>query len=104
MSGVKIVPHLDRSENKITIEEWQDCEPIVDNNKRLQTESQQSDMMRHVASVPLVFLNKWLHEELDRGNTGIRLFGPEMDALVARKLKDPDWKWLRADMGGTKWR
>ena len=27
----------------------------------------------------------------------IRLFGPEMDALVDRKLKDPEWAYLRTD-------
>jgi hypothetical protein len=27
----------------------------------------------------------------------IKVFGPEMDALVDRKLKDPDWKFLRTD-------
>jgi hypothetical protein len=40
---------------------------------------------------------RWLNEEWARGNTTIRLFGPEMDALVERKLKDPEWAYLRTD-------
>ena len=74
----------------------QDVEDIIERNKKLQNEpqSRKSDF-RHIASIPNIFLEKWLQEEFERGNTSIKIFGPEMDALVARKLKDPDWKWLR---------
>jgi hypothetical protein len=79
----------------LVVRSFQDVEDIIERNKRLQNEPQRSDWGRHVASIPNNFLVTWLHEEWARGNTTIRLFGPEMDALVARKLADPDWRWLR---------
>lgn len=97
MSLVETRLHLDRTEGKIIAERVQDVAPILDRNHALRGEAQRSDWGRHVASVPCVILERWLNEELERGNTSIRLFSAEMDALVARKLQDPDWKWLRAD-------
>jgi hypothetical protein len=58
---------------------------------------QKSDWGRHVASIPLNIINQWLNEEWARGNVGLRLAGPEFDAMVARKLRDPDWRFLRTD-------
>jgi hypothetical protein len=40
---------------------------------------------------------RWLNEEHARGNTRLRLFSKEFDALIAQKLRDPDWKFLRTD-------
>ncbi len=97
MSDVVTKLHLDRSDKTITAERVQDVEPILDHNAVLRGMSQKSDWGRHVASIPNVILERWLNEELDRGTVGIRLFGPEMDAVVQRKLRDPDWKWLRVD-------
>lgn len=89
--------HSDVSERKLTFERVQDVEAIIENNKRLQSEPQKSDWGRHVASIPNVILEHWLNEEYERGNTTLKLFRPEMDALVDRKLRDPDWRWLRTD-------
>ena len=97
MAEVLTIPHLDKSTGQIAIERWQDVEDIIELNKAVQNTPQRSDWGRHVASIPNVILEKWLNEEYHRGNVGIKLFGPEMDALVERKLKDPDWKWLRTD-------
>lgn len=88
---------LDRSEKLIVVESWQDVEPVIEWNKRLQSIPQRSDWGRHVASIPNVILTKWLNEEWARGNTTIRLFGEEMDRLVERKLADPEWAYLRTD-------
>lgn len=83
---------------QLTINRWQDVEPIIENNKRLQGEPQsRTSSFRHIASVPNVILEKWLNEELARGNTSIRWGSAEFDALVARKLKDPDYRHLRTD-------
>jgi hypothetical protein len=89
--------HVDQSERKLTINRVQDVEEIVDLNKYLQTVKQQSDWGRHVATVPNIFLEKWLREEWDRGNVNLRLFTPEFDQLIENKIKDPDWKFLRTD-------
>jgi hypothetical protein len=88
---------LDRGENLIVAETIQDVEPILEHNKALQAEPQHSDWGRHIACIPNVILVKWLNEEYARGNLALRLFSKEFDALVAKKLNDPDWKHLRVD-------
>ena len=96
-SDVLTVPLRDRDGRLTGFERWQDVEDIIENNKALQNTPQKSDWGRHVASIPNVILERWLNEELDRGNVGLRLFSKEFDEIIARKLKDPDWKWLRTD-------
>ena|SRR6185312_11098734 len=97
MSEVVTRPHFDPGGQTITIERIQDVEDIIERNKALQKIEQKSDWGRHVASIPNVILERWLNEEHARGNIGIKLFDAEMDRLVERKLKDPDWRWLRTD-------
>ena len=87
--------HFD--DGNMIVENVQDVGDIVENNKRLRSVAQKSDWGRHVASIPNVIMTRWLNEEWAKGNTTIRLFGPEMDALVERKLKDPEWAYLRTD-------
>ncbi len=89
--------HIDPNGNDIAVETRQDVEPILEHNKMLRGMTQRSDWGRHVASIPNVIMTKWLNEEYMKGNTTIKMFGAEMDALVERKLKDPEWKWLRTD-------
>jgi hypothetical protein len=89
--------HLDNNGKDLTIEHVQDVEPILEWNKEARRDEQRSDWGRHVARIPNVILTRWLNEEWQRGNVSIKLFGPEMDALVDRKLQDPDWAWLRTD-------
>lgn len=81
----------------LTVENVQDVGDILDNNARLRATPQKSDWGRHVASIPNVIMTRWLNEAFAEGNTTIKLFGPEMDALVERKLKDPEWAYLRTD-------
>ncbi len=88
---------LDRGEKLIVAETVQDVEPILENNKRLQSEQQKSDWGRHVACVPDGVVVKWLNEEHARGNTELRYLGPGFDAWFAKKIKDPDNKAWRVD-------
>ena len=97
MSDVKTRAHIDASERKITFNSMQDVEPILERNKALQGEPQKSDFARHVARIPNIFINQWLYEEWARGNTTIKMFNAEFNKLVDRKLRDPDWRWLRTD-------
>jgi hypothetical protein len=97
MSSVIITPKYDAAEKLTIVEEWQDCEAIIERNKALKSERQKSDWGRHIATIPNIFITKWLHEEWDRGNSTIKFCGPEFDALVERKLKDPDYYFLRTD-------
>ena len=85
----------------MTVETVQDVSDILEHNKQLRSMPQKSDWGRHVASIPNVIMIRWLNEEWAKGNTTIRLFGPEMDALVERKLKDPEWAYLRTDSAHT---
>jgi hypothetical protein len=85
------------ADGNLAVRDVQDVEPILERNKMLRSEKQNSDWGRHIAEITNVILTRWLNEEYARGNVTIRLFGPEMDALVARKLKDPEWAYLRTD-------
>lgn len=89
--------HVDEGAKQFTFKRSQDVEDIIDHNKALQSISQQSDWGRHVAKIPNIFLEQWLNEEYARGNVNLRLFSPEFDKLIARKLQDPDWRFLRVD-------
>ncbi len=97
MSDIRRQAHYDAAERKFTFEIVQDVEPILDRNKALRGQQKDTDWGRHVATIPNVFLARWLNEEYERGNTSIKLFGAEMDALIDRKLKDPEWAFLRVD-------
>ena len=83
--------------SRIIVASEQDVEPVLERNAALRAGRQRSDWGRHVASVPNVILMRWLNEEWARGNTELRLFSPQFNALVARKLADPDWAYLRTD-------
>lgn len=89
-----IVPLTER--RTITVYSRDDVEPFLEHNKRLRSMGQKSDMMRHVASIPNVICVKWLNEEWRRGNH-IRYLSEEWDQIVAKKLQDPDWAYLRVD-------
>ncbi len=89
--------HLDRTEKLVIAETMDDVEPIMENNKRLQSEEQKSDWGRHIACVPDVQVVKWLNEEHARGNTELRYLGPGFDKWFAKKIKDPDNKAWRVD-------
>lgn len=81
----------------VVVNSMQDVEPILERNKQLRTMEQRSDWARHIASIPNVIVTQWLNEEYMRGNTELRMFTKEFDQLVAKKLADPDWAYLRTD-------
>lgn len=89
--------HVDHVDRTFTLNRVQDVQDIIDRNKYLQTIEQKSDWGRHVATIPNIFIEKWLREEWDRGNVSLQPYSKEMDELCERKLKDPDWKFLRTD-------
>jgi hypothetical protein len=101
MSGValdlRLLPGSRPGSRDLVVHTFQDVEAIIARNKALASEPQRSDWGRHVASIPLNIINQWLHEEWARGNVHLRMAGPEFDAMVERKLADPDWRFLRTD-------
>jgi hypothetical protein len=97
MDGVQFRPHFDSNGTDLAIEHVQDVEPILAWNKESRRDDQPSDWGRHVARIPNVIYVQWLNEEHARGNTSLRLFTPEFDDIVQRKLEDPAWAYLRTD-------
>ena len=97
MNGVLIRPHLDSNGRDLAIEHVQDVEPILRWNKEARREEQRSEWGRHVARIPNVIYVRWLDEEHARGNSGLRMFTPEFDLIVQKKLDDPEWAYLRTD-------
>lgn len=81
----------------VTVNTVQDVEAMLENNKALRSTPQKSDWGRHIASIPNVIVVRWLNEEHERGNIGLRFLSEEFDQLVAKKLQDPEWKYLRTD-------
>lgn len=88
------VPHFDRAERKFIFERVQDVEPILDDNKRMQSERQKRGDFRHLASIPNVILEKWMAEE---GAPVLRMGSKEFGEFIRRKLADPDNAFLRTD-------
>jgi len=97
MDGVLIRPHLDSNGRDLAIEHIQDVEPVLRWNREARCKEQASDWGRHVARIPNVVYVRWLHEEHARGNDALRMFSPEFDLIVQRKLADPEWAYLRTD-------
>ena len=97
MSGLAIRPLFDADGSTLAIVHVQDVEPILEANKVKRTQEQRSDWGREVADIPNVIYVQWLNEEHARGNTDLRLFTPEFDAIVQKKLQDPEWAYLRTD-------
>ncbi|SCB51659.1 hypothetical protein GA0061099_10213 [Bradyrhizobium yuanmingense] len=89
--------HLDSNGQDLAVEHVQDVEPILDWNKEARRDEQKSDWGRHVARIPNVTYVKWLDDEHRKGNTQLRMFTPEFDAIVQKKLQDPEWAYLRVD-------
>jgi len=81
----------------VIVETRQDCEDIVEANKRSQNDPHKSDWGRPIAEIPNVIVCLWLNQEWARGNRGLRYLSEEWKLLVRRKLRDPDWRWLRMD-------
>src|ERR1700721_913686 len=98
MSGAPVVvrPHFDADGDRITIEHAQDVEDIVARNQALRSRPQRSDWGRHVATIPNVILVRWMDEERARGHD-VRPFTPAFNEVIARKLRDPEWAYLRTD-------
>lgn len=80
----------------VTFERIQDVEPYLEHNKALRETRQTADWGRHVASVPVVLLERWLQEEADRGNM-VQFGSKEFNEIVWKKLRDPDYAYLRTD-------
>jgi len=94
-SGIDTNYYVDDKGVLLASERVQDVEAIIEENKRMQNGEKQVGNWRLTSVIPLIFVEKWLNEERERGNIGIKFCDEEYDKLVAKKLRDPDYKWLR---------
>lgn len=88
---------VDEGEKKLTFVNVQDVEPVLDLNKEDRSEEQASDWGRKIARIPNTVLLQWFYEEQAKGNLTLRMYTEEFDGIIAKKLKDPDWAYLRTD-------
>ena len=89
--------HLDSNGKDLTVESVQDVEDILDWNKEARRDEQRSDWGRHIGRIPNIMYVRWLNDEHRKGNTNLRLFTPEFDAIVREHLFDPEFAYLRVD-------
>lgn len=74
----------------------QDTDPILERNKAMANHNDGysgSREMRRVASIPLILIQKWLHEE------GWDAFDPRHADKLAQKLNSSDFAHLRTASG-----
>ncbi len=97
MDDLQVKVHLDSNGQDLAVEHIQDVEDILEWNKEARREEQSSDWGRHIARIPNVTLMQWYDEACASGRTELRMFSKEFDEIVYRKLKDPEWAYLRTD-------
>lgn len=98
MSDVKTELHYDESEDKLTIHTVQDVEPILEANKRSfanieRNHGYKSDVLNHVARIPLVIAEKWKRE------LGVDVFNRNHEQKVKALLNSPEYQYLRTRPG-----
>lgn len=85
------------SEKKFRIHYTQDVEPFIEQNKRLQNDPEYKRQgikreWQHFAHIPDIAIIAWRKE-------GIDVFNPSHIEAVKRKLRDPEWRYLRTTLG-----
>ena len=94
--------HSNTDETEFTINTYQDCEPILDENKKaynnygdLLTKGKTGEGVR-VASIPLNVWNQWREEtKVPNGEGGWMYMVQQDPKVLAKYLNDPDNKYLR---------
>jgi hypothetical protein len=86
ISQIREILHTDENSNQVVVERTQDVEPILDYNKAMRnhelTGRHKSEVMNHVARIPLVVVEKWRNE-------GVIDWFNSTDAERRRVLNDP---------------
>ncbi len=85
----------DCSDKNIIAVHYQDCEPILEDNKIVRDNPDKGEWGRKIASVPNNLIHQWLIEEWVKGNKDLRPFTREFNmTVVLPKLRDPAYKYL----------
>ncbi len=90
--------HYDEMTDEVTIQRTQDCEPIIEHNKRLQTMNDgysPSREFKRVASIPFVIFEQWLAEDGLDWRRYWSMGRKEQAAYRARRLMSSDWRHLK---------
>lgn len=100
MSASRVILQPRIEHDTLVIGQWQDVEDIIENNKRLANgPKRQSDWCQHIATIPHNIRFKWWIEETS-GNPDMPIFSLRFEnEIVAKKLEDPEWRYLRVDLG-----
>lgn len=85
----------DKNDKTIIAHSYQDCQEILDANAQIRGEAQKYEWGRHIATIPNNLLHQWLIEEEIRGNHYRNLYDRRFNnEVVAKKLRDPNYKYL----------
>lgn len=79
---------------------YQDAQEIHDRNMRNRADPVRHEMGRPIAEIPNAVALAWYYEE-NRKDPTFPMAGPRWQALVRRKLADPEWAYLRCQPGGS---
>ena len=88
----------DEGEDVTRIGRLQDCEPIIENNKRLQTMNDgysPSRELRRVASIPLMVFENWLKADGLTWADYCAMDKRSQAQYRAKRLMSSDWRHLR---------
>jgi hypothetical protein len=97
MDGMRASIILDSNGTDLAIAHRQDVTAILDRNAELRTQEQRSDWGRHIATIPNAVYVQWWDELYRAGHTKLKIFSKEFNAIVRKKLHDPEWAHLRTD-------
>ena len=91
VTGTWETVEYDDGEDRIVYKRYQDVEPVLDENKYLQTTpGGRQEWMWLAARIPDIFVHKWLNED------GVNILHKENWPWLRRKLNDPDFRHFRA--------
>ena len=94
VTGVQRDYYWDAEKEEMTIRNRHQVGEILEANKRQANSTVDSrfgkEMLHHVADIPMGVVLQWKKEGLD-----IMQNDPETKRRLARKLNDPDWRYLK---------
>ena len=91
--------HYDEMKDELTVNRVQDVEPILEENKALQSLNNgynQSRSMKRIASIPNVVAEQWMRED---GINWMSLPKHEKRRYLQRKLNSNEYRYLRTSEG-----
>lgn len=88
--GIAEYDYYDPTTEQHAVRYVQDVEPVLEENKALQTlDRPNGQEMRWVAQIPTILIHKWLVEE------GLNFFNKNHWPAIRRKLNSSEYRFLR---------